>query len=100
MVKIHHFKLRSAFFLINLLLLGYLGFLLLNLYRSYGKIQSAALEQQQHATENRAIALESFLKDRGEDLVDLAEKQPLGKGSGLGLTISYDMVGKMVGKST
>ena len=94
MFSIRHLKLRGAFFLINLLLLGYLGFLLLNLYRSYDKIQSAALEQQQHATEKRAIALESFLKDRGEDLVDLAEKQQLSayfENQSLGMSLEYGL---------
>ncbi len=94
MFSIRHLKLRGAFFLVNLLLLGYLGFLLLNLYRSYDKIQSAALEQQQHATEKRAIALESFLKDRGEDLVDLAEKQKLSayfENKSLGMSLEYGL---------
>ena len=94
MLSIRHFKLRGALFLINLLLLGYLGFLLLNLYRSYDKIQSAALEQQQHVTEKRAIALESFLKDRGEDLVDLVEKQQLSayfENQSLGMSLEYGL---------
>jgi PAS domain S-box-containing protein len=94
MLSIRHLKLRGAFFLISLLLLGYLGFLLLNLYRSYDKIQSAALEQQQYATEKRAIALESFLKDRGEDLVDLAEKQQLSayfENQSLGMSLEYGL---------
>jgi PAS domain S-box-containing protein len=77
MFQVRQLKLRTALFLINLLLVGYLGFLLLNLYRSHEKIQNAALVQLQHTAEKRALALETFLSDRSEDLVELAEKQRL-----------------------
>ena len=77
MIQLENVKLRGALFLVNLLLLGYLGFLLLNLYRSNEQLQVASIEQQQHITEKRALALESFLQDRSEDVIDLANKRQL-----------------------
>lgn len=70
-------RLRWALFLVNLLLLGYLGFLLLNLYRSHDRLHGAAIDQLQQTTVKRALALELFLNERTEELVDLSEKQML-----------------------
>lgn len=78
MFKIQQFKLRAALFIINLMLLGYLGFLLLNLYRSHEKIQHASLVQQQHTAEKRApISYDMVKKNNGTISV---ESEP-GKGT-------------------
>lgn len=94
MFQVRHIIVRGALFMISLLLLGYLGFLLLNLYRSYNQINQAAIEQLQHYAEKRAILLESFLKDRSEDLVDLSEKQQLSsyfENLSLGMSLEYGL---------
>jgi two-component system NtrC family sensor kinase len=89
-----HQKMRGALLLVSLLLLGYLGFLLLNLYRSYDQLQAASIEQQQHITEKRALVLESFLQDRNEDMVDLADKRQLSayfENLSLGMSLEYGL---------
>lgn len=94
MTNNRNLKFSGALFLINLLLLAYLGFLLLNLYRSHDRIQGAILEQQQHVTEKRALALESYLMDRSEDMIDLSEKQPLlvyFENLSLGMSLEYGL---------
>ncbi len=94
MFPVRRIILRGALFVVNLVLLGYLGFLLFNLYRSYDQIQVAAIEQLQHNMEKRAILLESFLKDRAEDLVDLSEKQQLTsyfENLSLGMSMEYGL---------
>ena len=94
MMQVRNYRFRGALFLINLLLLAYLGFLLLNLYRSHDRIQGAVLEQQQHVTEKRAVALESYLLDRSEDMIDLSEKQQLlayFENLSLGMSLEYGL---------
>ncbi len=87
-------RLRWALFLVNLLLLGYLGFLLLNLYRSHDRLHSAAIEQLQQTTVKRALALELFLHERTEELADLSEKQTLQsyfENLHLGMSLDYGL---------
>lgn len=94
MIQFENFKLRGALFLVNLLLLTYLGFLLFNLYRSNEQLQAASVEQQQHMTEKRALALESFLQDRSEDMIDLADKRQLSayfENQSLGMSLEYGL---------
>ena len=94
MIPVKQLQLRGALFLVNLLLLGYLGFLLLNLYSSHERIHNAAVEQLQHNTEKRALVLESFLLDRTEDLIDLSEKQQLlayFENLSLGMSLEYGL---------
>lgn len=92
MMHVRNFRFRGALFLINLLLLAYLGFLLLNLYRSHDRIQAAVLDQQQHVTEKMTLALDAYLLDRSEDLIDLSEKQQLlayFENLSLGMSLEY-----------
>lgn len=94
MMHVRNFRFRGALFLINLLLLAYLGFLLLNLYRSHDRIQAAVLDQQQHVTEKKTLALDAYLLDRSEDLIDLSEKQQLlayFENLSLGMSLEYGL---------
>jgi len=85
---------RLAAIVFSLALVGYLGFLLSDLYRSRSELQQAARDQVLQDTEKHALALDYFFSERADDLASLSESRALSayfENVDLGMSMEYGL---------
>jgi len=89
---------RLAAIIFSLALVGYLGFLLTDLYRSRSEIQSAVRAQILQDTEKHALAIGYFFSERSDDMLALAENSDLSAYFGnadLGMSMEYGLASSL-----
>ena len=89
---------RLAVIICSLALVGYLGFLLTNLYRSRSEIQGAVREQILQDTEKHALAIGYFFSERSDDMLALAENSDLSayfENAALGMSMEYGLASSL-----
>jgi signal transduction histidine kinase/CheY-like chemotaxis protein len=89
---------HMATILFSLALVGYLGFLLMDLYRSRSEIQSAARAQILQDTEKHALAIGYFFSERSDDMLALAENRELSayfENAALGMSMQYGLASSL-----
>jgi signal transduction histidine kinase/ActR/RegA family two-component response regulator len=89
-------RLAAIFF--SLALVGYLGFLLTDLYRSRSEIQDAARAQILQDTDKRALAIGYFFSERSDDLLALSENSELSayfENIALGMSMEYGLAASL-----
>jgi signal transduction histidine kinase/DNA-binding response OmpR family regulator/HPt (histidine-containing phosphotransfer) domain-containing protein len=89
---------RVAAVVCSLALVGYLGFLLTDLYRSRSELQEASRAQILQDTEKHALAVGYFLSERSDDLQALAENRELSayfENLALGMSMEYGLAASL-----
>ena len=85
---------RSAALLFSLALVGYLGFLLTDLYRSRSDLQFAARALLLQNSEKQALAVGYYFSERADDMLALAENSTLTayfENVALGMSLEYGL---------
>ena len=93
-VGTNHRARRVALVLTGLSLLGYVGYLLVDLYRARQEVQRHQQEELVHEAERRALALEYFFSERSGDLTALADERVLQtyfENKALGMSMEYGL---------
>jgi signal transduction histidine kinase len=97
-IGLSHFIRRILLVLLGLLWVGYLGYLLSNLYRSHGELQSYHREQVLRESGKRAEALAYFFSERSKDLRSLVsgrELQTYFENKALGMSMQYGLAASL-----
>ncbi len=89
---------RSAALLFSLALVGYLGFLLTDLYRSRSDLQFAARALLLQNSEKQALAVGYYFSERADDMLALAENSTLSayfENVDLGMSMEYGLAASL-----
>ncbi|MBV5340181.1 MAG: response regulator [Deltaproteobacteria bacterium] len=89
---------RLAVIVLSLALVGYLGFLLTDLYRSRSDIQRASRAQLIQDSEKHALAIGYFFSERSDDMLALAENRDLSayfENAALGMSMEYGLAASL-----
>ena len=89
---------RFAVVVLSLALVGYLGFLLTDLYRSRSDLQRASRAQLLNDSEKHALAIGYFLSERADDMLALAENRDLSayfENASLGMSMEYGLAASL-----
>ena len=89
---------RLAAVLFSLALVGYLGFLLTDLYRSRSELQQAARAQLLQDSERHTLALSYFFSERSDDMIALSENRELAaffENAALGMSMEYGLAASL-----
>jgi len=89
---------RLAVIILSLALVGYLGFLLTDLYRSRSDLQRAARAQLIQVSEKHALAVGYFFSERADDMLALAENRELSayfENVSLGMSLEYGLAASL-----
>jgi two-component system, sensor histidine kinase and response regulator len=87
-----------AVIVLSLALVGYLGFLLTDLYRSRSDIQRASRDQLLQDSEKHALAIGYFFSERSDDMLALAENRDLSayfENKDLGMSMEYGLAASL-----
>jgi signal transduction histidine kinase len=97
-IGLSHFIRRILLVLLGLSWVGYLGYLLSNLYRSHDELQSYHREQVLRESGKRAEALAYFFAERSKDLRSLVngpELQTYFENKALGMSMQYGLAASL-----
>ena len=89
---------RLAAVLFSLALVGYLGFLLTDLYRSRSELQKASRDQLLQDTESHTQALGYFFSERSDDMLSIAENREFSayfENIALGMSMEYGLAASL-----
>jgi signal transduction histidine kinase/CheY-like chemotaxis protein/HPt (histidine-containing phosphotransfer) domain-containing protein len=89
---------RLAMVLLSLSLVGYLGFLQADMYRSRRALQDNTLASLMQDTDKRALALGYFFSERASDILELSERRELSgffENVALGMSMEYGLAASL-----
>lgn len=89
---------RLAMVLLSLSLVGYLGFLQADMYRSRRALQDNTLTRLMQDTDKRALGLGYFFSERSNDIQELSERRELSvffENAALGMSMEYGLAASL-----
>ena len=94
---------RLAMVLLSLSLVGYLGFLQADMYRSRRALQDNTLTRLMQDTDKRALGLGYFFSERSNDIQELSERRELSgffENAALGMSMEYGLAASLEAASS